>query len=127
MSQNISIKIDLMKLVSVETSMKGQSGNPVKGIFIPYEPNHVYVGEKGRYLDLQAFELKNPRQDSKDTHMIKVDLKKEIRDAMTEEERNSQPIVGNAILWGSKPESKPAPSNITPTEEVMPEGDDLPF
>lgn len=124
---NISIKIDLLKLVGVETSMKGKSGNPIKGFFIPYESNHVFVGDKGRYLSLQAFELKNPRPDSKDTHMIKIDLKKEVRDAMTEEERNSQPIVGNAILWGNKPESQPAPSDIPPDQELLPEDDGLPF
>lgn len=103
---NIGIKFDLAKLVHVETTMTGRNGQPVSGMFVPYEANYVYVGEKGRYLDLTGVEAQNPRDD-KSTHFIKTNLKKEVRDAMTDEQRKNQPILGNCWIWGGQ---YPAPA-----------------
>jgi hypothetical protein len=128
---NISIKLDLLKFIGKETTMQGKNGKPVQGIFLPYEANHIYVGTKGRYLDLTAVELKQQREGSKDTHFIKPDLKKEVRDQMTEKERNDIPIVGNAIYWGnSSATPAPAPAKPIYSPELPPPDDfdsELPF
>jgi len=121
----MTIKLDLLKFVAVETSMKGKAGTPVPGIFIPYEPNHVYIGEKGRYLKLTAVELKEPKYE--DTHLVKIEVDKAVRDAMTEEQRKAIPIVGNARYYGKSGVTAQAAAPVV--EVFTPESsyDDLPF
>lgn len=59
----------------------------------------TFLGEKGVYLDITAIEIKNKVGESKDTHLLKQNVKKEVYDAMTEDQRNAMPILGNAINW----------------------------
>jgi hypothetical protein len=120
---NMTIKIDLLKLVGKEMTVQGKSG-PVTGIFIPYDANYVYVGEKGRYLKLTAVELKEPKYE--DTHFVKLELDKSVRDAMTEEQRKAIPIVGGAKYWGKSGVTATASA---PAQEVFTseETKDLPF
>ena len=48
-------KMNLASFVHVEMEVKGQSGM-VKGMFIPYEKNHVFVSEAGsRNIDFIFF------------------------------------------------------------------------
>ena len=113
-------KINLSKLTSVLTTRKGKDGKEVEGIFIPIEHNHLFKSDKGNvYLDLIAFEIKNQQYD--DTHVVKQSLPKEVREGMTEEEKNNQPILGglntNLSSGGSSEE----------TQEAVGEDDDLPF
>jgi len=114
-------KINLSKLVSVITTRKGKDGKEIEGIFIPIENNHLFKSKetKNVYLDLIAFELKDPKHD--DTHLVKQSLPKDVREAMSEEEKKEQPIIGNLntkISGGG--------SGETASEEVGPE-DNLPF
>lgn len=96
---NFGIKIDLAKLNGVGvTELQGQYGL-VRCVVIPVEANHIFVGQKGVYLDLCAFEMKNPQYEA--THTIKQSLPKAVRDSMTEEQRKALPIVGDLKPLGN--------------------------
>jgi hypothetical protein len=101
--------------------MNGASG-PVDCLVIPIAKNHLFIGEKGIYLDIAGFEIKNPAEGMKDTHILKQSLPKEVYQAMSEDDRKKQPILGNLRLWAGGFEADPV-GDITP----KPETDDLPF
>lgn len=96
---NFGIKIDLAKLNGVGvTELQGQNGL-VRCVVIPVEANHIFVGQKGVYLDLCAFEMKTPQYEA--THTIKQSLPKAVRDSMTDEQRKALPIVGDLKPLGN--------------------------
>lgn len=98
---NISIKLNLTQLKHVKREFTGKDGqSKILCLVLPIEENKIFQGEKGMYLDITAIEIKNKSGDSKDTHLLKQSFGKEIYDAMTTEERESYPILGNAIQWG---------------------------
>ena len=100
-----SAKINLLQLHAVVKNIKSQSGE-VECIVIPIRQNSLFKGEKGIYLDLQGFELKQKREGSKDTHIIKQSFPKEVYDKLTDEQKKELPILGNAIFWdGSNQET----------------------
>ena len=117
----ITAKINLLQLKCSVVKMKMKSGSTKDCVVIHIELNNLYVGGKGVYLDMVGFEIRNPRPDSKDTHLIKQSLPKSVRDTMTEEEKNNQPILGN-LSTGSTGSSESV-SSSTPIDE----GNDLPF
>ena len=118
---NISGKLNLLQLHAVKKMMPGQLG-PVECLIIPIQKNNLFVGDKGVYLDLIAFEVENKKSDSKDTHLIKQSLSKEVREKMTSEQLNAMPILGNLQVWGERSEPEPVSSGKT-----LNELDDLPF
>lgn len=124
---NISAKINLRQLKNVVRFIKGKNGNMVECLIIPIKENNLFAGEKGIYLDLQGFELKERKPDQKDTHIVKQSLSKEVFDTMSDQEKKDMPILGNMILWGRR---EPEPMNFETigTEPII-EGtaDDLPF
>lgn len=140
MSQNISIKINLRQLKSHVMKLKGKDGM-VECLVLPIAENSLYAGEKGIYLDLQAWEIKEKKADRKDTHIIKQSYPKEVFDQLSDGQKQAIPIIGNAIVWGgySEPEPNDFPvelpkNNLPPTEYATqnqqpeePEPDDLPF
>ncbi len=88
---NFAIRLDLMKFKGAAL-VKAQGR---KGVFIPVDENPaIYVGSKCVYLNLAAIQL---LQESRygDTHLVKGNIGKEAFDKMTDEERRSQPILGN--------------------------------
>lgn len=118
---NISIKLNLAGLKHAVRIEKGQSGEQ-ECIIIPIAKNNLFKGEKGLYLDLTAIEIKDRSKqaaDQKDTHLVKQNLRKELYEKMTEEQRKAMPILGNAVVWSGS--SEPA------LNEPTAEGDDLPF
>lgn len=97
---NISLKTNLLTLQgATRMDIKGKNGD-VKCLVIPIELANLYDGEKGVYLDQTALPIANPKEGSKDTHIIKQSFGKEKFAAMTQEEKNAIPIMGNAIAWG---------------------------
>lgn len=117
---NISIKLNLLQLICSVKKMQAKSGL-IDCLVIPIDQNHLFKGEKGIYLDIMAFEIKNKKGDSKDTHLLKQSLPKEDYEALTDEEKKEIPIIGNAIVWGySEQEPKSSPAAID-------EDSDLPF
>ena len=113
---NISGKLNLMQLKAAIRRMDGKNG-PIDCIVIPIEANHLFQGDKGIYLDLIAFESKTKNDAIKDTHLVKQSLPKEILDAMTEDEKRSQPILGNLRVWGEYVEQPPQ-SDMTVQDEI---------
>ena len=113
---NISGKLNLMQLKAAIRKMNGANG-PIDCIVIPIEANHLFRGEQGVYLDLIAFESKTKNEKIKDTHLVKQSLPKEILDAMTEDEKRSQPILGNLRVWGEYTEQPPQ-SDMTVQDEI---------
>ena len=102
---------------------QGKSGK-VKGLFIPYEVNKLFVSEKtgAVYLDIVAFKLKEPQEHS--THIVKQSFSKDERDKMTEEEQKNKPILGNLnVKEGNFTEAN---NNAAPGKTFT-EKDDLPF
>lgn len=91
--ENYGIKIDLLKLKGAfMRNLKG-ANETKRCLILPVDDcDGVFLGEKGCYLSLTALELREPQ--FKDTHCIKVNIPKEKREAMTEEERNAIPILG---------------------------------
>lgn len=119
---NISIDINLRQLKhAVITTKKG-----AKCLLIPIESNQLIEGEKGVYLNATGFEIKNKTEGQKSTHLVKQSLKKEVYEAMTEEQKKEMPILGNLTVWAND-RSEPEPSGREITGATDPESDDLPF
>lgn len=121
---NFSIKLDLTKLSQVVvTNIKGKAGNSVPVVIIPIEPNGIFVGKKGSYLNLAAFVVNNPQYGQ--SHIVKRSLPKEESDRLTEEEKKALPILGNMGVL-EKHEAQPVP--VTGVTEIGDDvKDDLPF
>ncbi len=117
----ISGKLNLLQLHAVKKVMPGQLG-PVECLVIPIAKNNLFVGDKGVYLDLIGFEIENKKGDSKDTHLVKQSLNKDIREKMTKEQLEAMPIIGNFQVWSEGTEKEPTSSTT-----VLGEADDLPF
>jgi len=119
---NISGKLNLAMLKHAMTKTK--NGQDV--IVIPVKDNDLFLSEKGNvYLDIQAYELKNPKEGSKDTHIVKQSFSKEVFEKMTDDEKKKTPIIGNLTYWSGGGE--PAP-NVS--DDIDIDGDDenvLPF
>jgi len=91
---NFGIKIDLLKIKGA--FMKNVQGRTQtkRCIIIPVDDDPgIYLGGKGCYLSMVAVELQNPKYE--DTHMVKSDIPKDVRELLTEEQRRELPILGN--------------------------------
>ncbi|PXX96893.1 hypothetical protein DF185_19835 [Marinifilum breve] len=122
---DISIKINLRQLESFVRTYNGEKSGKQECLVIPIDNNHLFRGEKGLYLNVRAFEIKNKSADnkSKDTHLLKQDLPKEVYEKMSKEQKEAMAILGGAIYWGKR-EPNPIEPDETLTEN---EKDDLPF
>ena len=119
---NQSIKINLQKFRNAALlTMPGRTAKK-RCICIPVDDNpEIFVGEKGVYLDLTAIEMKEPGQYG-DTHFLKGNYPEEVYKSLSDEERKSQPIVGQMRPLVRK--EQPAPEVSAVEAEVE---DDLPF
>jgi len=121
MSKRISGKLNLMNLHVIRKMITGAAG-PVECIVIPIQKNKLFVGEKGVYLDLIAFERKERKSDEDDTHIIRQSFSKKQRENMSEEELKNLPILGGIKVWNESYEADSVNSMETQNEE-----DPLPF
>lgn len=122
-------KLNLLKLKRAGImQIQGRTG-VLRCLVITVEDNNIFVTTdennhpKAAYIDLTAWELKNPKYD--ETHMIKQSLPKEVREKMTDEEKKAIPILG-----GLKPvifESQNAASSCAAPIAQTQNSDDLPF
>jgi hypothetical protein len=101
--------------------VKGKNGQ-VKGLFIPLANNHIFEGEKGCYLDIIAYDLKEPKNDQ--THLVKQSLPKTVREAMSDEQKKAMPIIGNLNTAEYTPSE--ANNDVNGGVVASPD-DDLPF
>lgn len=132
---NKNIKIDLTAFAGAgKINLSGKNGQLKKCLVIPIEENHLYEGEKGIYADFIAWEMKEKKENGA-THLVKQSFPKEVREAMSEEEKRALPIFGDLrdamtekkgldtySMPGSIPEQASSGYATTP-----PEVDDLPF
>ena len=93
---NYSGSIALTKLVSVEMTKNGKDGQPVKGIFIPYEKNYITQKDGAAYLNVNVViheEKDKYGQDGFISHRLDSDKYKELG----KEAANALklPILGN--------------------------------
>lgn len=120
---NYSIKTDLLKLKGAfVTNLKGKTATK-RCLIIPVDEANLYVGEKGVYLNMTAIEMREPKYS--ETHCVKQSLDRERYDAMTDEERNAQLILGGM----KQLERKATEMNVTGMVDgaSMINNDDLPF
>lgn len=115
---NLSIKLNLQNLKCACRFEKSKSGL-VECLIIPLEANYLFKGDKGIYLDLSAFELKEKKDNR--THLIKQQMPKDVFKAMTDEEKRNTPILGDVTTWEHS-EAEP----VSDAEPLNPD-DDLPF
>lgn len=120
---NISTKINLAAFAGASIIKSGRNKD-VDCIIIPIEMNHFFKSEKGAvYLDLQGFEIAADKRkaDSKDTHLVKQSLSKDVFSKMTDEEKRAMPILGNHIVWDESGSRTEIATTVAASE------DDLPF
>ena len=121
---NYSIKTDLLKLKGAfVTNLRGKTATK-RCLIIPVDEAGLFVGEKGVYLNLTAIEMQNPK--FSETHCVKVSLDKERYDAMTEEERHAQPIIGGMKQLERK-QSEMAVTGQIDGSQAFEDDNDLPF
>jgi hypothetical protein len=121
----ITGKLNLAKLVHVVQLKKNKEGKEIECLVIPIEANHLFKGKDGNvYLDMVAFDLKKVNETTGDTHLVKQSLPKDVRESMTEEQKNNTPIIGNLKVGGSA--QSETPNNAAPGVTLK-EDDDLPF
>lgn len=122
-------KLNLLKLKRAGImQIQGRTG-VLRCLVIPVEDNNIFVTTdennhpKAAYIDLTAWELKNPKYD--ETHMIKQSLPKEVREKMTDEEKKAIPILGGLkpVIFESQNAASSCAAPITQTQN----SDDLPF
>lgn len=114
---NYNLKLDLSKLEGFGTiTLTGKSGTPKKCVVIPVEENHLFIGDKGTYLDLVAFETPNSEYGS---HMVTISKTKEEQEKEKQTgEKIRKPIVGNLKPFGSQ--AAPAEEYEIPTQQPAP-------
>jgi hypothetical protein len=112
----ITFKINLLQYKAAIVKMKNNSGKEVECVAIPIELNNLFKGEKGVYAEFVAFELKEQKNDSKDTHLVKQSLPKDVLKAMSDEDKTSLPIFGNLRVWSERGEQESTSSTTAITE-----------
>lgn len=120
---NFTIRTNLLKINGAfTTNLQGRTETK-RCLCIPIDNNPaLFLGAKGCYLNLTAYELQNSKFD--DTHYLKVSFPKEVRQQMSDEERKAQPIVGNMKPMPTASYATPVEGNSTAAPDSM---DDLPF
>lgn len=117
-----TLKLNLLALKNAAvTRLKGAQETKLC-LVIPIDDNHLFVGEKGVYLDLTAFELRETGR-SGDTHLLKQSLPKQAYKAMSEEERRDKPLLGSMKPMESQSQAQSyaaAPMSYAEDEEALP-------
>lgn len=97
--ENYSLKVNLLKLRKAGiVKIKGRDES-LDCVVLPIKYNHIFMSRdedtnkiKSAYLDLTAWAMNNPKYD--ETHLLKQSLPKEVREQMSDEEKNDLPILG---------------------------------
>lgn len=122
--QDYSIRVDLQKLNGA--FLKNLTGKTAtkRCIIIPIDDNpSMFLGEKGCYLNMSAFETQNNQYG--DTYLLKPNLPKEVRESMTDEERNAVPILGN--MAPMRPSEQQVNGSVDANAPEGQQQNDLPF
>lgn len=120
----ISTKINLASFKNA-TILKMGKNKDVDCIVIPIAQNNLFKTEKGAvYADFIGFDITNPKEGQKDTHIVKQSLSKELQEKMTDEEKKAMPIFGNHINWDNANGGSSSNESVAQTAASE---DDLPF
>jgi hypothetical protein len=128
MAQNYSMRIDLLKIKGafMRNLTSPKTGVTKRCLIIAVDDAEgMFLGEKGCYLNMTAVEMKEPKFN--DTHCIKPDLPKEIREAMTEEQKKAVPILGGLHAIEPSPQAQMAVTGTLDNDVFQENQDDLPF
>ena len=121
---NFNGKLNLLKLKRAGVMQILGRTEVLLCVVIPIEDNNIFINTdennrpKAAYLDLTAWELKNPKYE--ETHMIKQSLSKEIREKMTDDEKKAMPILG-----GLKPANFEAQNGASTCDAPFAQAQDL--
>ena len=108
-------KLNLLKLKRAGVMQIPGRTEVLRCLVIPIEENNIFISTdennrpKAAYLDLTAWELKNPKYE--ETHMIKQSLSKEVREKMTDEEKKAMPSTNTSTALSSMRSSALMDSN----------------
>ena len=122
---NYSGSIALTKLVSVEMTKNGKDGQPVKGIFIPYEKNYITVKDNAAYLNVNVV-LHEEKDKFGQDGFISQKLDSEKYKELGKDAANALklPILGNVNNFATGGSSNDSSGKAA---EVIDENGDLPF
>lgn len=130
--ENFQIKQNLLKFNNAFVmTIKGKTGQK-QCVCIPIEDNNLFVSAddnlkaKAVYADIYANQYEPGKSQYGDTHYLRLSVPKEIRDKMTEEQRQAIPYLGNmkpSQYVAPQSSEVEAPTYSTPEEDL----DDLPF
>jgi len=98
--KKLSIKIDGKKFIkSFLMDFKGQT-EIKRCLCIPLEDNNIFESQKtgAAYIELTAIPYKEEREYG--THFLKLGVPKDKYNAMSEEQRNAIPFLGNVKPFG---------------------------
>lgn len=117
-----------INLTALKCAIVNSKKDPnVKILCIPIQENNLYLSDKGNvYLDIIYNEIKNRREDSKDTHIVNQSVPKEVREALAAmNPKQYPPTLGNLQHWDGGSYTEPEPNvQETPDNATT---DDLPF
>ena len=125
---NYSGKLNLLRFKNAcIVSVQGKTEKK-KGVFIPIDDNQLFVSAddrgqaKGAYVDFMAWENRQVSQYG-DTHAMRQQYPREVRERMSEEQLKTIPYFGNLRPFEPRNEAQ----NVRPMSEIVPDVDDLPF
>jgi hypothetical protein len=132
MSRKLNGQIELHKLAHVLMTKKGKSGNPVKGMFIPFEVNNIEVIEKddNTFINVPIVVWTNDEANEHGQHgSIKQSLSSEKYKSMEKEAAIalSKDLPYLANLKDFSGTSNETTNNIGDGKVYEDDGDDLPF
>lgn len=124
MEKNYGQKVNLLALGGAfVANIQGKAAKK-RCLCIPIEDAHLFEGEKGVYLSMNMWVSKNSQYG--DSHYLTQNLPKEVRDAMTDEEKKSLPILGNVKVMELPPRQVQEAVEIA-APQSNDDLDDLPF
>lgn len=124
MEKNYAQKQNLLALPGAfVANIQGKTAKK-RCLCIPIEEAHLYEGEKGVYLSLGMWATKESKYG--DSHYLTLSLPKEVREAMTDEQKKAIPILGNVKVIEVPPRQLQEAVEI-PAPQSADDLDDLPF
>lgn len=124
MEKNYAQKQNLLALPGAfVANIQGKTAKK-RCLCIPIEDAHLYEGEKGVYLSLNMWATKDSKYG--DSHYLTLGLPKEVREAMTDEQKKAIPILGNVKVMELPPRQIQEAVEI-PAPQSSDDLDDLPF
>lgn len=116
------LKINLLKLQGAfVTTIKGKTETK-RCVIIPINDAHLFAGEKGIYLNMQALEFPNGGKYG-DSHMIKQEFQRGVYQAMSDDDKKKLAILGSMKAFQND-----NPTSVSEQIDIAEqESGDLPF